>query len=110
MDVELGIAERLVLLDILPTQGDLMDMMVVEGLRPALILSDTEMTRAAIHQEDARITWDPTQDFTKTVCFGPNGLRIVQGVLKDKIEQKKVALEYLSLYRKFGLAPTENPT
>ena len=110
MDVALSIADRLILLDILPPKGDLTDMMVVEGLRPQIILSDEEMARASVKQEGTQVSWDRTRDFEKTVTFGPNGLRIVQETLKGKMEAKEVVLEYLPLYRKFGLASMESPT
>ena len=102
MDVPLSITDRIMLLQILPTEGKMLDMMIVNPLRQQIWLTDEEMARVGFRQEENQAFWQQDKEFDKTITFGPNGTRIVLDALKKLDEEGKIPVAAASLCQKFG--------
>jgi hypothetical protein len=105
--MELNIAERIALLNILPPEGNIITLRVVRELQGKLSFTEEELKEWKIKnrvQPDGRalITWD--SDFTnktKDIKIGEVANGIIVEQLKMLESQKRLRLEMLDLYEKF---------
>ena len=100
--MELTIAERLLLLTVLPAQGDLLTIRIVRQLREDLSFTEQEIAEHDITtHEGGRITWE--SETLKTVEIGAKGREIIVAVLAKLDADGKVEERFLSLFDKFGV-------
>ncbi len=99
--MELTVLERLLLLNLLPPEGDLTTLRVVHNLRQDLSFSEAEHELLKFVQTDGRITWDTTQDHLKEVGIGLRATNIIVGRLTELSTQKKLTEQHLTLCDKF---------
>lgn len=105
--MKLNIAERVALLNILPVQGNLVELKIVRELQNQLAFSETEMKHYKMKNRQAPeggafVTWD--SDFNKEakdVRIGEVAKGIIVEQLKQLESQKRLRLEMLDLYEKF---------
>lgn len=104
--MKLNIAERLALLNVLPMQGDIVVLRLVQDLRMALSFSEKEMEDWKINNRKveggAVITWDEdfthkTKDFTIGEALGG----IIRQRLSELNSQKQLSMDMIPLYEKF---------
>jgi len=107
IDLKLNIAERIALLNVLPSEGNVVTLRVVRELQSKLSFSEEELKEWKIKnrvQPDGRalITWD--SDFTnetKDIEIGEVAKGIIVEQLKQLESQKRLRMEMLDLYEKF---------
>jgi len=104
--VKLEIAERINLLNILPVEGNIVTLRVVNELRLDLGFSETELAEAKIMQtEDGRITWDASAVLVKDVKIGDTAREIITEALKKLDGEKKLTPQLVPIWDKF-MVPT----
>jgi len=103
--MKLGIKERILLLNLLPAQGDFTTMKAIQNLRDGLIFTEDEVGRFGIKQDDQRIIWDVAVDEDVEIVIGPVGNTVVIDALKKLDEEKRLIADHLELWEKF----VENP-
>ena len=100
--MQLGIIDRIQLLNILPEQGGIVTLRIVAELREALGFSESDITTAGIKQdEQGRITWNASEELEKDVTIGDTAKSIIVAALKDLDGKKKLTQQHMSLYEKF---------
>jgi len=100
--MELTTLERLVLLNMLPAEGDITTLRIVRELREALSFSEEEHARLDIRQDDGRLVW--TDDgSTKEVDIGPKAHRLIAGQLESLNADGKLTEQHLPLCDTFGV-------
>ena len=98
----LTLKERLLLLNILPKEGDLVTQRVVRELQSNLGVKDEEFKELNIQSlPDGRVSWDLTKDTGKNFVIGNKSTEIIGVALTELDKQKKVTTDFLSLYDKF---------
>ncbi len=105
--MELNIAERIALLNILPFEGNIITLRVVRELQSELSFTEDEIKQWKIKntmQPDGRgvVVWD--SDFTaktKDIKIGDTAKGVIVEQLKKLEQQQKLRLEMLDLYEKF---------
>jgi len=99
--MKLEVRERLVLLSILPEQGNFITLKVVRKLRESLSFSEEELKTYKFVQEEGRVSWDDKAEQSKLVEIGTQAKIIIQDALKKLDEEKKLKDEHYTLYEKF---------
>ena len=100
--MQLNTFDRLILLNILPGQGDITTIRIVHKLRQDLSFSEEEHAALEIQTgEDGLIRWKAEADKPKEVEIGPKAHAIVEGVLRQLSEKGLLKEQHLSLYDRF---------
>jgi len=112
--MELTVQERINLMDILPRQGNFVELKIVRNLREELDFSEEELQKGEITivpLTDGRANW--VSKAPNKVVKDCNITELAEGIiltaLKTLDEQKKLRAAHLTLYEKFVLAKEEPP-
>jgi len=101
MKYNIGIGDRLRLLNILPAEGNLTTIRIVRELREGLSFSETELTDAQIRTEQTEsgsITrWQDGAIPDKTFDIGPTGVEMIRKALGELDKAGKLRTEHLDL-------------
>jgi hypothetical protein len=97
----LTVLDRLLLLNLLPAEGDLTTLRIVRTLRESL--SFTEDEHAAFHfkQDGAQVTWDAATETEKDIEIKPKALALIVSELQRLSAEKKLTAQTLPLYERF---------
>ena len=100
--MELGVFDRMILLNILPGEGDFTTLKIVRKMREDLSFSEEEHKALEFKQEDeGRIQWIKEADKPKEISIGEKATDIIVEVLKKLNDDKKLQDQHYSLYEKF---------
>ena len=99
--MKLDVRERLVVLSVLPIEGNFLTLKVVRKLKESLSFSEEEFKLYKFVQNEDTVTWDDKAEQVKPIEIGAQGKTIIQDALKKLDEQKKLKDEHYSIYAKF---------
>lgn len=99
--MELTIKERIVLLNILPKEGNVITLKLVRKFREALSFSETEIKEGKIKIGDGQINWDDSVLKSKDVKVEDTIKSLIVKSLRDLDQKEKLTEEHISLYEKF---------
>lgn len=97
----LNVAERLILLQILPGQGDVITLRVIREARGRIGLSEFELKAFRVQQDGATIRWDSARAREAEIEIGEAARGIVAAELRKLNDAKKLTEHHISLYEKF---------
>jgi len=100
VNMELTVAERLVLLSVLPEQGDFTTLKVIRALRESLSFSEEEHKEYQFVQEGQQVRWNSEVEQSKEIEIGEKANDIVVLALSKLNEEKKLKMEHFALYSK----------
>ena len=105
---ELSVLDRLLLLGMLPAEGDLTTLRIVRQLREALSFSEAEHAALRLTSEGGRVTWDGQSGaaLVKQVAIGHKAWGLIVQTLTTLAESKKLTLPQLDLYERFVEEPS----
>jgi len=103
LGTELTVLERLVLLNILPKEGDFTTIKLMRKLRESLSFDEDELGKIKFVQEGDQTRWNEKEAsaILKPIQIGEKMLDIIHDALKKLNSEKKLTNEHLSLYEKF---------
>ena len=99
--VKLDVRERLVLLSVLPQEGNFITLKVVRTLREGLSFSEEELKQYKFVQGEGTVTWDNSVEQSKEIEIGEKAMDIIKEALKKLNEDKKLRDEHFTIYQKF---------
>ena len=99
--MKLGIPERVMLLGLLPAQGSIVTLRVVNELRAALSFSEKEISKSKIQQEGDKIQWDPKVDPQKEVTIGDAASTVIKDALKKMDTDGTLTQMHVPIWDKF---------
>lgn len=99
--MELGVFDRLILLNILPKEGDFTTLKIVRKMREDLSFTEEEHKALQFQQEDNNIKWQKEVDKPKNINFGEKATDLIVSTLKKLNTEKKLSEQHYSLYEKF---------
>jgi len=99
--MKLNVAERLVLLSVLPEQGDFTTLKVIRTLRETLSFSEDEHKEYQFVQEGMSVRWNDKAEQEKDITIGEKANDIIVLALSKLNEEKKLKMEHFGLYEKF---------
>ena len=98
--MELGVGDRIILLSILPIEGDFTTIRIVHDLKQALSFTEEEHKTLQIKVEGDQIKWGGA-DGVKEISIGPRAHVLIGDTLKELDSEKKITEDHLSLWEKF---------
>ena len=103
MKIKLSVHERLVLLNILPPEGNFITLKIVRQLRESLSFNEKEVkeVKLSIDPEKGNATWDASKDPNKEVEIGREANKVIIEALEKLDKDAKLTQEHFSLYEKF---------
>jgi hypothetical protein len=100
--LKLNTFDRLILLNILPREGDFTTLKIIRKLRETLSFSEEEHKRLQFKQDgEGKVSWQTNGDIEKDITIGEKATDIICDVLKKLDKDKKLKEEHFSVYEKF---------
>ena len=101
LGTELAVVERLVLLNILPKEGDFTTIKLLRKLRENLSFDEDEHKKLNFVQDGDQVRWNQEALSDKRIQIGEKQADIIQSALEKLNDEKKLTDEHFSLYEKF---------
>lgn len=101
LGTELTVVERLVLLNILPKEGDFTTIKLLRKLRENLSFDEDEHKKLNFVQDGDQVKWNQEALADKQIAIGEKMADIIQDALKKLNTEKKLTNEHFTLYEKF---------
>jgi hypothetical protein len=98
--MELGILERISLLNSLPAEGDVVTVRILKKLRADLGFTEEEIKEHEIKSEDNRVMWKES-DYKADIPIGEKATDIIKSAFKKLDREGKIREEMLPLYDTF---------
>lgn len=98
---KLNVFERLILLNILPKEGDFTTLKIVRKLREDLSFSEEEHKKFNLKQDGPTVTWNTEADKPKEIPIGEKATDVIVDALKKLDKEKKLTDQHFTLYEKF---------
>jgi len=100
--MKLTVFERLILLNILPKEGNFVTLKIVRELREGLSFDEKEIKEIDLKIDDkGNATWNPAKDKNKDVEIGGQANKIIVETLEKLDKDNKLTESHLSVYEKF---------
>lgn len=99
--MELRVYDRLILLNILPKEGDFTTLKIVRKLRESLSFTEEEHKNLEIKIDKGSVQWKTEFDKPKDIQIGEKANDIIVDVLKKLDKDKKLTDDHYGLYEKF---------
>jgi hypothetical protein len=99
--MQLNVFDRLVLLNILPKEGNFLTLKIVRSLREDLSFSEDEHKALQFHQDGQIMKWQQSADIPKCIAIGEKANEIIVEALKKLDKENKLQAEHLSIYERF---------
>lgn len=97
----LNTRERLVLLSVLPKEGDFTTLKIVRKLREDLSFSEDEHKRLKFQLTEAGTAWDAEGDSPREFPLGEKATDMIVAALVKLNTEKKLTEDHYSVYEKF---------
>lgn len=98
--MKLSVKERVVLLSVLPAQGDLTTLKIIRKLREDLSFSEEEHKELKITQVGENgIRWE--REISKDVEIGEKANDVIVNAFKDLDKKKQLHMDHVDIYEKF---------
>lgn len=101
LGTELAVVERLVLLNILPKEGDFTTIKLLRKLRENLSFDEEEHKKLMFVQDGDQVRWNEEIASTRQIQIGEKQADIIHDALKKLNDEKKLTNEHFTLYEKF---------
>jgi len=99
--MKLTVGERLMLLQVLPQEGNIVTLRIIRDLSNNLGLSEEEHKNFEIKQEDQKVSWNVKGNEEKDVQIGEKATDVIVDSLKNLDDNKKLIPQMMSLWDKF---------
>jgi len=110
LGTELTVLERLVLLNVLPREGDFTTIKLMRRLRESLSFDEEELKKIELVQDGDQTRWneEASRSILKPIQIGEKMTDIVHDALKKLNDEKKLTDQHFSLYEKFVVNKKED--
>jgi len=99
--VDLSASERLILIGLLPSEGDIDTIRIVADLRKALSFTEEEHAELGMRRDGERIVWDAEADRPRPVTIGGKAFALLVEALQNLSKTKKLTEQHLPVYERF---------
>ena len=93
--------DRLILLNVLPKEGDITTLKIIRKLKDDLSFSEEEHTALQFKNEDGQIMWKEDADIKKEIEIGEKATDIIAEALKALNKARKLTEAHISIYERF---------
>ena len=99
-NMKLSVGDRLILLGVIPLQGDFTMLKIIRNMREELSFSEEEHKKLNFRQEGEMMFWEEGLE-DKEINFGEKATDIIVDAFKKLNDQKKLRIEQMELYERF---------
>jgi hypothetical protein len=99
--MKLNVLERLLLLNILPHEGDFTTLKIVRKLREDLSFSEEEHVALEFKNDNEQVKWNSDSHVIKEVDLGKKAEDLIKVHLEKLNAEKKLTENYFELYEIF---------
>ena len=99
--MELSVLERLVLLNLLPQEGNFTTLKLLRKLREELSFNEEEHKTLSLKQDGDQVRWNEEAKIVKDVKVEGKMLALVVEILTKLDKEDKLRGEHFTLYEKF---------
>ena len=99
--MQLSVLERIVLLDILPKEGNFVTLKILRKLRESLSFTEEEIKYYALTIEGNEFKWSDQVEQVADITIGEKATDIAAAALKALDKANKLEDRHFSLYEKF---------
>lgn len=100
--MDLGVFDRITLINILPAEGDFRTLRILRELREALAFSEEENAALGFRDEGAGLVrWRSEADIPKHVEIGPVAHAVIAARLRRLSDQGHLREEHMALFERF---------
>lgn len=100
--MKLNVAERISLLQILPSEGDFTTLRVLRELQGKLGFSEADWKKFKLERVEDRVQWDIKEGAKDVeIEMGEKALEIIKDALVKLDKSKKLTSQLISVYEKF---------
>ena len=101
--IDLTVLERLVLLNVMPKEGDFTTLKLVRKFREELSFDEAENKALDFKQVGDQVKWNESANIVKKFDLGEDSQvrKLIVDALKKLSEDKKLRDEHFTLYEKF---------
>ncbi len=97
----LNVKQRLLLLNILPDEGNYDTLKIVRDQQNLLSFNEEELKRLKIRREGEMYQWDEAADEPVDISIGEMSFNMIKMALRRLNEEGKLQMEFLPLYEHF---------
>jgi len=101
MTYKLTLRDRLVLIDIMPTQGSLLDMIMVRSIRNTIDPTPQDIEKYNIRQSDNGLVWDNSRDVGEDFHLSESEVMFIQQQFAYWDHNNQFKLDWLDTYNLF---------
>jgi hypothetical protein len=101
--MKLNVLERIMLMQVLPTEGNYITFKMLIELKSSLTFSEKEYKDLGIAEHDGQITWKKSSE--KEIPIGDKMTEVIKGALKKIDDEGKINQQLFSLFEKFKYEP-----
>ena len=98
--MELTVLERLILLRVLPSEGNIITLRLVGDLKRNLSFTEEELKKCNIRTDGNKVEWDD-MIYKKEVKIGEKAFDLISEVFKQLNTQNKLTEQQVPLYERF---------
>ena len=98
--MKLTVNDRVILLGVIPLQGDYTTLKIIQDMRGELSFSEEDHKILKFRQEGEMTYWEEGLE-NKEINFGEKATDIIVDAFKKLNEQKKLRIEHMELYERF---------
>lgn len=102
MVVNLSIRDRLTIIAMLPTAGNMSDLVEIVELVKSLRFTDEEKDEIQYKEDGGQIKWNPSKDIQKEVDINYSQLGIIKKRIQELDSEGKITLSTLDTCLKFS--------
>ena len=105
--MKLEVFERLILLNILPKEGDFTTLKIIHDLKDSLSFTEEEHKELKFeHGTNNDIRWNIDADISKEIEIGDVAKNIIRETLEKLNKEKKLTEQHIPIYEKFVIGVT----
>ena len=100
MEYKLGVKDRLMLLGVLPAEGALATIRIVNELRLALAMNEAEYADLQVIEGDGQLNWNQAAEAAagpRAIEIGAKGQEIIRKALGKLDKDEKLAADHISI-------------
>ena len=105
----LSVRERIILLQVLPRQGNVTNLRIIRDLEREMGFSEEETIALKLESSDKGVKWDKEAEVAREVAIGEIAAKPIHDAFVDLDKRNLLSLEHLDVYDKFVAPAATGP-